>query len=287
MPTVTHALIGGGIGLFLKTLTEKNEKKFTNEHLIVFTLNSFVGPDFLKLIYPFVKTLYSNDIFNFLNMIFHTVFGWFFASILLSLLYFVIFRYATVEGKKGNPPLNILQIYLLIVAGGITHFALDLIDYGVYLFPSFYTTETYGAVLITYEDLKTAQSMPTGPLSEVFPWFSGGELLIIGVVSMFILIWMLNNKEIKYVYLAAGAFVGLMVLIMLLFGGQVVYKENDLGYLLFFLFFILFPLYLIKFSMNDDLGKRLANLNIFKKFRSNHDLAKENDQKTTDADNAE
>ena len=251
MPTITHALIGGGIALFLKTLTEKSEKKFKNAHLIIFALNSFVGPDFPKIIYPFVQNLRETPVYHFMNMFFHTLIGWYFAALLLTFLYFAIFKYATVEGKKGHLPMPFFQMWLVILAGGICHFAVDFIDYGVYTLPSFSSSGSYGLLFLGYENLQTGFGMPTGPLSSVFPWFSGGELLLIGIISMIILIWILNNKEMKIVYFAAGIFILFMVAILLLFGGNAVYNENDLGYLAYFLYFILFPLYLLKFSMTE------------------------------------
>ncbi len=251
MPTITHALIGGGIALFLKTLTEKSEKKFKNEHLIMFALNSFVGPDFPKIIYPFVNNLADSPVYHIMNMFFHTLVGWYFAAFLLMFLYYAIFRYASVEGKKGNMPMSALQMWLVILAGGICHFAVDFIDYGVYTLPSFSMTGSYGLLFLGYADLQTGFLIPTGPLSSVFPWFSGGELLLIGIISMVVLIWILNNKDLKIVYLSAVIFVAFMVAILLLFGGNAVYNENDLGYLSFFLYFVLFPLFLAKASMTS------------------------------------
>ncbi len=250
MPTITHALIGGGIALFLKTLTEKSDYKFKNEHLIIFALNSFVGPDFPKIIYPFVDNLAESPVYHFMNMFFHTLVGWYLAAFLLTFLYYAIFRYASVEGKKGNMHMTFFQMWLVILAGGICHFAVDFIDYGVFTLPSFSATGSYGLLFLGYENLKTGFSMRTGPLSSVFPWFSGGELLLIGILSMIILIWVLNNKELKIVYLSAAIFIVFMVAILLLFGGNAVYNENDLGYLAYFLYFILYPLFLTKFSMS-------------------------------------
>jgi hypothetical protein len=183
-------------------------------------------------------------------MLFHTVAGWFFAALLLAFLYFAIFKYATKEGKQGNPPLTFKSTYLVILAAGLLHFALDFVDYASYMTPNFSGEGSYGAFQLGYENLSTGYGMPEGILSSVFPGFSGGELLLIGLLSMVILIWVLNNKKLIVVYIAAGGFILFIITILILFGGRVVYYENDLGWLIYFLFFIMFPLYLIKFSLD-------------------------------------
>ena len=49
MSTITHALFGGAVGLLFYFITRNSRKVFNERMVIIFTFNSFIGPDLFKI----------------------------------------------------------------------------------------------------------------------------------------------------------------------------------------------------------------------------------------------
>src|SRR6056297_2588598 len=149
MPTITHSIVGGAIGLLLYTITSQykteggsspnSRRKFKKEHVIVFALNCFVGPDFSKLLSPFFSGNYwESTVYQAINSTIHSIIGWVIVSPAFALLYYAIFRYTGQGKREEKSPISFLSVWLLIVAGGLNHFGIDMLDYGAHLYPGFF-----------------------------------------------------------------------------------------------------------------------------------------------------
>src|SRR6056297_2799173 len=203
MPTITHSIVGGALALIFFTITNKdqgnqylsNKKVFKKEHVIIFALNSFIGPDFAKILSPFYSGDYWESVmFHRINGTLHTVLGWILVAPLFAGIYYTIFRYMTQEGKiNGNAPISYTHTLLLIIAAGMNHFGMDMLDNTIRVFP-YYIPNT-SEYAYTLSDFFTGNAMAEGVWWNSLSWFDTKFYLILGLIFMIILIWMMNKKK--------------------------------------------------------------------------------------------
>jgi hypothetical protein len=248
MPTITHAIITASIGALFYLITRNQSKQFKAEHLIVFALNGFVGPDWAKFLSPFFGvTYFSNPTFLAINGFSHSIFGWIFISPLFAGLYYFIFKLTQDAKISGNPPISYFHLLILIVAAGINHFSIDMLDGYVLIYPSIINSTYYLSLI----DFETGYLLAEGPLWESFTWFGNKYLLLIGITFMVLLIWELKNKSLKVVIFTAVIFLITIYGLIFLIGSNIVKNEHDLGYAVYLAFGWIFPLYACYFSCDE------------------------------------
>ncbi len=247
MSTITHAMIGGLIGLCLYTLTQKSDRQFKAEHVIIFALNCFVGPDFSKFLSPFCCTNYwTNPLLLTINGFVHSIIGWVIISVLLAGIYYMIFSLAATRTQGKKIPITYGHVLMLIIAGGFNHFGIDLLDATIRVLPNGWSNQIYLS-LTTFTLL--GENAAEGLLWPWFGWFDDKYLLLLGLGFMVLLIWLLKNKSLKSVwYVGLGFFVFIYSLIILI-GGNIVENENDLGMILYVGFAWFSPVALCFLSM--------------------------------------
>jgi hypothetical protein len=256
--TVTHALIGGLFAMLFylqsTSTSYKSERQFGKAHVIVFALNSFIGPDIGKIGLA-IGPLSANPIIWFINDAIHNVFGWLLFSIPLTILYFWIFNgFRQSPIRNFNPPhkktqdmqlnnrkiqIHTFSILKLLIAAGITHFSIDALDSEVRVFPS---NSIFPYVTFSVEGFKSGAWYTEGPFTSIFPWFGMSELFLIGIVFLILIIYAFYKKPLKWVYILSIIFVILIVGILILFGSDIVREENDLGFLFYCSIFWVIPI---------------------------------------------
>ncbi|MBD3352398.1 MAG: hypothetical protein GF364_13000, partial [Candidatus Lokiarchaeota archaeon] len=170
MPTITHSLIGGLLA-FLIYLNSRNlgsEKEFSKSHLIIFTINSFIGPDIGKIgVIAGAPSYIINDMI-------HNIIGWIIFSIPLSILYLFIFN--KFKSPKVKPsPISFPSILKLIIGAGVLHLGLDVLDQPTRVFPNFSLFPDWA---ISIDNLRLGHILAEGPLYSYFPNFGFMELFI-------------------------------------------------------------------------------------------------------------
>ncbi|MBD3187936.1 hypothetical protein GF325_13955 [Candidatus Bathyarchaeota archaeon] len=140
MPGFVHVVIALGLSLFLYIVTGK---KFGVKHAIIFSVNSFVGPDIFGIL----------DYRSKLYVFFHG-YGWFLAAIPLALLWSVYTKY-TLQWKpfevgKRDPSkehvITVPEVFCLVAAGGIFHQFMDLVGHPSYITYEGVANTPWGAV---------------------------------------------------------------------------------------------------------------------------------------------
>lgn len=243
MPTITHSLIGGMMAfvLFLQSRYSRSERRFGKAHVIIFTINSFIGPDLGKI------SMIAADRMVLVNDAIHNIVGWILISFPLALLYFYIFNKFN-SPKKRQPPISLSNVLRLIIAAGIFHFSLDCLDQTTRIFPNFDIFPDWGisvAILslngITYEGL----------LPEVAAGFGFTELFMISIVFLVIIICFFYKKSLKSTMIVAGVYVLVILGLLITLGTDIVHDENDLGFLIYGAFFWILPLALCVWSYQE------------------------------------
>ena len=249
MPTITHAFVGGAIALLLFSFTKHRnlDKSFNKEHVILFALNSFVGPDYPKFFSPFLGPDYrnTNTFYILHDNLSHTIVGWIIWSIIFALIYYCIFRFATKARKTNTIPISLLNTYLVILAAGMFHFALDMLDSSVKIFPAIFSSDT----ALSIEFFMTGNKFAIGPMWETMSWFGNKHLLIIGILFLILLIWMLYHGTEKNIWLISLGFGILVYGLIWLVGGNIVHNENDLGFMIYALLFWIGPISVLFLTM--------------------------------------
>lgn len=243
MSTITHALIGGILS-FLIYLNSNNlnaKKRFSKAHVIIFTINSFIGPDIGKIAAAFGPYNYV------VNDIIHNIFGWFVFSIPFTFLYFYIFN--GVRPLNSPKSISFKSIYLLILGAGIFHYGYDLLDQSVRLFPKL---DIFPDWTISLETFKTGLSMPTGILSYLLPDFGFTELFIISMFFLVIIIWSFYKKPLKTTIIIAIIYLTIIIALLYLLGSNIVHGENDFGLLFYGIIFWGFPIALMFLSFESS-----------------------------------
>jgi len=242
MPTIAHAILGGAIALVFYTITLKwnTEKKFTERMVILFAFNSMIGPDIFTMFYAFRLGAVAESIP--IRPTVHSILGWpLWCLIIMWLWYYVINIRSTEQTKLSKK-----STLLLLIAAGEMHFFLDALDAG---FPVF----GFGDWRIHYslQDLFLIDDIYTsGPLTEVFPWFSMAEMFLLGLFFMILLIYSLFRWQLKYTYLVAGLFLFTIIVLYFLLGSPILGgTEHDLGITIYFGGLFLIPLFLMVLAM--------------------------------------
>ncbi len=242
MPTIAHALLGGAIALIFYTITLKwnTEKRFTERMVILFAFNSMIGPDIFTMLNAFHLGEIADAIP--LRATVHSALGWpLWCLIIMWLWYYVINIRSTEQTKLSKK-----STLLLLIAAGEMHFFLDALDAGIYIFG-------YGdwRIHITLQDLFLIDDLyPTGPLTNVLPWFSMAEMFIVGLFFMILMIYSLFRWQLKYTFLVAGIFLTTIISLYLLLGSNILGgSEHDVGVTFYFGGLFLIPLALMALSM--------------------------------------
>ena len=135
---------------------------------------------------------------------------------------------------------------LLLIAAGEIHFFLDALDAGIYIFG-------YGDwnLHITLQDLFVIDDIyQTGPLTNIFPWFSMAEMFLVGLFFMILMIFSLFRWQLKYTYLIAGIFLSAIISLYFLLGSTILGgSEHDIGVTIYFGGLFLIPLGLMVWAM--------------------------------------
>lgn len=250
MPTITHALITGAVAILFFLLTQDSLKRFKAEHVIIFGLNGFLGPDWPKLLSPFFGSGYfESTLYTTINGFNHTLVGWLIESFGFGLLYYGIFLGTKEARTQGQAPISYVHATLLVLGAGMNHFGVDMLDYGGRVFP----TQLSWDYRIGVAALQTGETWQYGPLYAQLSWFDDKYLLILGVLVLFGLIWLLKNKPVKYAIIVAIGFAAFVLSVIFLTGSVIVANENDLGYMVYIGLAWLFPLFACYWS-RDPVG---------------------------------
>jgi len=244
MPTIAHALLGGAIALIFYIITNNenwnSEKKFTERMVIIFAFNSMIGPDIFTALNAFRLGELADSIP--IRATVHSILGWPLWCLIIMWLWYYAINIRSTEQTK----LSLKSTFLLLVAAGEIHFFMDAMDAGLYVFG-------YGdwRLHVSIENLFMIDTIyQTGPLTNIFPWFSMGEMFILGLFFMIILIYSLFRWEMKYTWLTAGAFLGIIVSLYFLLGAGILGgEEHDMGAIIYYGGLLLLPLGLMVISM--------------------------------------
>lgn len=251
MPGVAHVLFGLGQSLFLMVATGGC---FTARHGFVYTFNNFFGPDIGSVSEFFLKSLWPS-LGDFLIHHAHSLWGFplLFAPF-LALFHYWVLRFDLYRNASGSlrfasagmSPLSLLQCYVLVVAGGLSHSFLEI------LFEDNGRTEMYQWIL------------STGYWERIENVLEPGTVLVVGLS--------LSGLLFGYVYIFSDAFRGsddrrVRTAVLLLLTVTAVYlaflcvkvywihprgpavgEEADLGVVVFLAIYVFAPLVLCLYS---------------------------------------
>lgn len=247
---MAHLFYGAAIGLLLYYLTKG---RFSSNHVIIITVNSYIGPDLAWLIrgvvhlFPFPGW---EQLGNELGSFFHDPFRFMLLALLLAVIYSYLTKLGIEKGgkigihihtEKGRP-LKYLDCYQVIVAGGLSHFLLD------YLFHP--NTDWYVWVMGTGDWL----SYPAEQWYLMLPVIGTAIIVICFAVAFLIILSkaVKDTKFDKFIFkvLVFAVFVVAMsayLLFWMFFGPTqssypAVSEEADYGIFVFFSIFIFVPL---------------------------------------------
>jgi hypothetical protein len=242
MPGIAHVFLGALIALILYNF---NSAKFTRKHAFIFTINSYLGPDLAGIIG--IGSGYALG---------HSVLGWPIWCLWMIPVYSFLTRFRLDEkhlqlqdeGPDSKLRLNWLQTYLLVVAGGLFHFTVDI------------TVEKKNIWSLGIEDNPWKISIDTFIQSLHYtrpatPFV--GEIAIILVITMFFLFnyGMRQADEGKskiFINFLVVLSVILYIFLSLIFGiNNVAGNEPDLGAMIYFSVFICLPFGLCLLSSKD------------------------------------
>lgn len=132
MSGLTHYVVGFGLGLIFLYLTNY---KFSPKHLIIFAINNHIGPDLRVILWGLLEVFgVPAEIANSLSVyLIHNVYSWPIFSLLLALVYYRLVHYTVRKKdefwpkliKLDRPSMSYLNVYQLIVAGGLLHSHID------------------------------------------------------------------------------------------------------------------------------------------------------------------
>ncbi|MHA1733432.1 MAG: hypothetical protein ACTSU5_15905 [Promethearchaeota archaeon] len=227
MPTITHAIFGGALAIVLMSWSKSSKRVFTPHLVILFALNSFIGPD----IFNIARLYHDTPTVEVIHSFVHSIVGFWVVALGLAVIYYYLLN--AKRKKAERTPFS--SIYLVIGAAGLLHFTLDILDQAVRLFP-------LANVWIRLGDFHTGETYATGPLESVAPWFSTTELFIVGIAWMLVLIYALIRRGERDTYIVAGLFLACVMLLLFLFGSQLVRGENDIGWAAYGLLFWVAPI---------------------------------------------
>lgn len=227
-------------------LTKKSNKVFNERMVIIFTFNSFIGPDLFKI--PRVFLFPDNTIILGLDHFLHSVLGWCIWSFTISL---VFWQLSNIKAKYPDA-MTYFNTVKVIASAGLMHLGIDVFDtshVGVYSslrfipwleetrfnFDTFHTGWNYTEGLLTLPSTKVGIVV----------------LFLIGLGFLFLISFFMLKKRIKMGLISALAFFLVIITLIILFGSQIVYREHDLGYFIYLALFYLVPLGLLYWARQD------------------------------------
>jgi hypothetical protein len=237
MPSIAHLFFGGIFGIFLYYISDK---KFSKYHVFVLFMNNYLGPDTGWVIG--------------LGQYTHTVVGFTLYAFILAAFYYYFTRFnLKINGIKDielidqeKPRLNYLNVYCLVLAGGIMHVYLDgMMNSGgvLRILPSI--SSIYGGLDMTIEDFMAfwTEGLLDG---SSFLFLATGIVFIMGFILVFV--WLLKTNEKRVVIYSILWVLGFSILFLL--GGSIVTAEHsDVGALIYISIFWLTPLGLCVLSI--------------------------------------
>lgn len=246
MPGPAHLVYGLGVGLILMYFSNY---KFSSRFVIIFTINCWLGPDFGAIIWATTYHI-STNWSELCLLLFHNPYT--FPIVWAPLLAFIWSKLSRLDIRKisgknkvvKDPSLGLLlqQCYLLVVAGGFSHFFLD------YLFDAAGHGRTFLWVI------------NTGYWEEEAYYDFSVIIVILLVAALIIGYFWINNeantnsnivklKKTIFLFLLFILFYELFLGIRLRMGEAALGEEADFGVIIFISGFIFLPLLLCALAL--------------------------------------
>lgn len=245
MPTFTHAILGGIIGLLFLFLTRSAHHRFNERSVILLAFNSLIGPDFMKI--PRLFFFQDNVILKELDIFLHSAVGWVAWSFAISL---ILWPLCNIKARYPES-VTYFNTVKVIAAAGIMHQGLDVLDTSAGGYGSLRIVPWVDATRVNLDLFNTGWTYPDGLLSLPSRTLGMGALFLIGLGFLVLLSWLLLKKKMKATLVAALLFVVTVVTIVLLFGSRIVAHEHDLGYLLYAGLYFVLPLCSLAWACQD------------------------------------
>lgn len=232
MPGISHLITGFTFAILLFNM---NPKTFTKKHALIFTLMCYVGPDFAHFL----------SFSEFDHRLGHSVLGWPIYCIWMVPIFVFLTRfsvdYTTMHFKDDgwNSPTKLQwwQVYFLLVAGGLFHFAVDITMETKRLWPFPLSDPTFIDVLFFRDELLNWALIPDAPgILAVIPFLIFAVMLFFGNQQMQKV--SAGESAIKLNGIVAIGY-GLLLLHYFLFG--ISGGENDFGAIGYFGLFFFAP----------------------------------------------
>ncbi|MHA1294141.1 MAG: hypothetical protein ACTSQJ_15930 [Promethearchaeota archaeon] len=241
MPSIAHLVLGGIIGMCLYYMSDG---KFTKTHVFIFFMNNYLGPDVGWALGVGTYT--------------HTLLGWFFFAFLLAVFYHYFTRFTIkVNGFKDieivdteHYRLSYLNVYCLVLAGGILHLYLDS------------TMNSAGVFNLLPEIPGISKSLSWTLPDFIGFWYEGTIdfnpilALIIGVAFIlgfiFVFVWFLKTNTLKS-GLITLCYIGLFMFFFLL-AGHYSTAHADSGAILYVSIYWITPFVLCTLSTRSYLS---------------------------------
>lgn len=232
MPSIGHLFYACCIIIPILYFTQ-DDKSFSYKAAFIFVINNLFGPDAAQI---------------FLGLPFHSILGFLIFAIPLSLFYSYFSRFSLRRIDKGVRfrfeddgirEVTWKNSFCLTVAGGISHFFIDQF----------------------YHFHKSMMLWPGVNIShdEMLAW--GGEayhvfepITILGfTVILFLMIFSLHTfeKGYKESLILLLSVIGIAIIFILVFGGEVYGGERELGVIVHSLVYVLIPLFLLFYVARD------------------------------------
>ncbi len=238
MPGIAHLITGT---LFALLLYNTNPKRFTRKHALIFALMAYLGPDFASTQTFGYQPLYRLG---------HSILGWPIYAIWMVPIYTFLTRFTfdlkTLQlydqGPNSQMKLPWWRVYLLMIAGGLFHFSVDITFENKRVWPY----PLNDPFKITVEQLKENLSY-TRYESDIFLFISIGLLLIMFLLfNEFMKQADQTGKKTK-LNVTITTFVSIFIIYFAIVGST---GEPDLGAITYFTIFFFGPFILALFTFN-------------------------------------
>jgi hypothetical protein len=243
MPGIAHLITGFTFAILLFNM---NPKTFTKKHALIFTLMCYTGPDFAHFL----------SFSEFDHRLGHSVLGWPIYCLWMVPIFTFLTRfsvdYATKHLKDDgwNAPTRLRwwQVYFLMVAGGLFHFAVDITMETKRLWPFPLSDPTFIDVLFFRDDLLNWALIENPPsIITIVPYIILIAMLYIGNYQMQQVSSGAANTKLN---LLVGTGYGLFLLYYFLFG--ISGGENDFGAIGYFGLFFFAPFTFILLTRSPE-----------------------------------